>query len=256
MIPPFVDQTWLDAHPEAVLVDVRRDTPTRSALDGFADGHRPGAVLVDLDRRLAGPPTTAAGRHPLPTPEHFAEGMARLGVGDDTTVVACDDEGGVIAARLVWMLRTLGHDAALLDAPADRFATGPVEPTPATFTPRPWPASALADATAAEDPANVVLDARSRDRFDGAPSPLDPRPGHIPGARSMPCLDNVDSDGRLLDDDVLRGRLTAVGVVPGVDVVSYCGSGVTACHTLLLQEHLGLGRGRLYPGSWSAHAHR
>jgi thiosulfate/3-mercaptopyruvate sulfurtransferase len=101
----------------------------------------------------------------------------------------------------------------------------------------------------------VVLDARQRERFRGETEPIDPRAGHIPGARSLPCRENLDADGRFLPVAELRERFAAVGVLPGTPMVSYCGSGVTACHNLLALEHAGLGTGRLYPGSWSQYAH-
>jgi thiosulfate/3-mercaptopyruvate sulfurtransferase len=103
----------------------------------------------------------------------------------------------------------------------------------------------------AADAANVVLDARSRERYLGAEDPVDPRPGHIPGAHSLPARGNVDETGRLLPVEELRRRFTELGVGPSTPVVSYCGSGVTACHTLIALEHAGVGEGRLYPGSWS-----
>jgi len=257
VLDPVVSRAWLAEHrAHVVLADVRRDLE-HTAEQAFAAGHLPGAVLVDLDRWLADAPSPEHGRHPLPPPEHFARGMSLAGIGDDTTVVAYDDAGGVVAARLVWMLRVLGHPAALLDgAPngEDLVEPGPAAPTPASFTARPWPADALAEAADAADPANVVLDARSRERFHGAPDPLDPRPGHVPGARSLPCRESLDDDGLLLPAEVLRGRFAEAGVDGTEPVVAYCGSGVTACHTLLVLEHVGLGSGRLYPGSWSQYA--
>jgi thiosulfate/3-mercaptopyruvate sulfurtransferase len=180
--------------------------------------------------------------------------MARAGIGDDDVVVAYDDAAGVVAARLVWMLRVTGHEAALLDGgmrPEDPRETGPTEPARRDFTPCPWPGAALAALDDVGDPGSVLLDARPAERFAGAPDPLDPRPGHLPGARSHPCRDDVDADGFLLPDDVLRRRLQDVGVDGATPVVASCGSGVTACHTLLVLEHLGLPAGRLYPGSWS-----
>ena len=100
----------------------------------------------------------------------------------------------------------------------------------------------------------VVLDARDRARFRGEVEPVDPRPGHIPGARSLPCRENVDGSQRFLPVSDLRERFAAVGVAEGTPVIAYCGSGVTACHTLLAMDHAGLGRGRLYPGSWSQYS--
>ena len=265
MTAPVVSRQWLEAHrSDVVLADVRKDVPGRSAGDAFELGHLPGAVFVDLDRWLAAPASLGRGRHPLPAPEHFAQGMAQAGIGAGDTVIAYDDADGVVAARLVWMLRATRQDAALLDSslrPDEaRLDRGPATPLPRRslllpLAPTPWPAAQLADLGDATDPANVVLDARPRPRYLGTvEDPLDPRPGHIPGARSLPCRDNLDQHGRLLPVAVLRERLAAAGVTASASVVSSCGSGVTACHTLLLMEHVGLGRGRLYPGSWSEYA--
>lgn len=249
MIPPFVSAQWWRAHREdVVLVEVCRDMAAAAA--------RPpaeGAVRIDLDRWLAAPATAEDGRHPLPPPDVFAEGMSRAGIGEDDTVVAYDDAGGVFAARLVWMLRVTGHDAALLDGalPAEHPEGEPASRPQADFRPQPWPQERLVDMAAVAEPGHVLLDARPRERFHGAPDPLDPQPGRIPGARSLPCRENLDAAGHLLEPDVLRERFAAAGVDGSAPVVSYCGSGVTACHNLLVMEHLGLGPGRLYPGSWS-----
>jgi thiosulfate/3-mercaptopyruvate sulfurtransferase len=155
------------------------------------------------------------------------------------------------------MLRVTGHDAALLDgglaAWDEPLTTDVPAVTAARFAPVPWPAERLATIDDAADRANVVIDARQAERFRGETEPVDPRAGHIPGARSVPAREHLDpSTERLLPVDVLRERFTAAGVVPGgPPVVSSCGSGVTACHNLLVMEHAGLGPGRLYPGSWS-----
>ena len=258
-IPPVVDAAWVTAH-RPVLADVRWYLDGRSGRDAYESGHVPGAVFVDLDQWLAGPPSPEQGRHPLPDPETFARGMAQLGIADGDTVVAYDDEGGVYAARLVWMLRVTGHDAALLDgglaAWDGQLETRPAAREPAAFAPRPWPAERLASIDEAADARNVVIDARPRERYLGeGPDPVDPRPGHIPGARSVPTREHLAADGRLLAPDGLRRRFARAGVEPGAPVVSYCGSGVTACHNLLVLEHAGLGSGRLYPGSWSQYSH-
>ncbi len=255
MIPPVVSEA-----PEgAVLADVRHYLDGRSARAAYDGGHLPGAVFVDMDAVLASPPSPEEGRHPLPDPETFADGLSELGIGDDDTVVAYDDAGGVMAARLVWMLRALGHDAALLDggllAYDGPLETGAPSRPAARFTPRPWPVERLATIDDAADPANVVIDARQRERFRGDEEPLDPRAGHIPGARSVPARENVDASGRFLAVEALLVNLAEAGVVEGAPVVSYCGSGVTACHNLLAIEHAGLGEGRLYPGSWSQWSH-
>jgi thiosulfate/3-mercaptopyruvate sulfurtransferase len=260
MIEPVVDFAWLEERRDAVtLADVRLYLDGRSGRSGYDAGHLPGAVYVELDEWLAGPATPADGRHPLPDPAVFAAGMGRLGIGDADTVVAYDDEGGVIAARLVWMLRAIGHPAALLDGGLTAYdgplATDAPAPEPKRFTARPWPRERLASSDDAADPANVVVDARQAERYRGEEEPVDPRAGHIPGARSLPCREHLDARGRLLPLDQLRRRLAELGIGPQTPVVSYCGSGVTACHNLLVMEHAGLGRGRLYPGSWSQWSH-
>jgi thiosulfate/3-mercaptopyruvate sulfurtransferase len=286
VIEPFVDIDWVEAHrAEVVLADCRWYMDGSLGSDAFAAGHIPGAVFVDLDADLtreADP--AAAGRHPLAAPEEFAAANCALGIGDDDTVIAYDDAGGVIAARLVWMLRATGHEAALLDGGLAAWR-GALESEAsarprATFTARPWPAerlatvedvaaaSAAATATGSAAPAAsgidsgapatpeaapaiphpTLIDARPAERFAGGADAVDPRPGHIPGARSVPCRENLDPAGRLLPAEELRDRFA---VDDAAEVISYCGSGVTACHNLLAMEQAGLGEGRLFPGSWS-----
>jgi thiosulfate/3-mercaptopyruvate sulfurtransferase len=257
VVLPVVDASWLSEHPEVVLVDSRSYTDGRSGREAYDRGHLPGAVFVELDAVLAAPPSPALGRHPLPDPEVFAQGMREAGIGDRDTVVVYDDDFGAIASRLVWMLRVTGHQAALLDGGLLGWH-GPLEheahPRPAaTFTARPWPTERLAGIDDLDGA--VLLDARPGPRFRGESEPLDARPGHIPGAVSLPCRDNVDSRGALLPVPELRSRLTAAGIGRQGDWVSSCGSGVTACHSLLLAEYLGLAPGWLYVGSWSQWSH-
>lgn len=247
----------------AVVCDVRWTPLGGPDREAFAAGHLPGARFVDVDADLAGPATAAAGRHPLPEPGAFAAAMGRLGIGDGDLVIAYDGAGGTIAARLIWMLRVLGERAALLDADLTGRLTeqGPGAGwTERSFTARPWPAGALASIDEAQAAgatgAEPLIDGRPAERFRGDEplSPLDPQPGHIPGARSLPVAENSGGDGRLLPESVLRERYAAAGIVPGRSFIASCGSGVTACHALLVAEQLGVGTGRLYPGSWSQYA--
>jgi thiosulfate/3-mercaptopyruvate sulfurtransferase len=257
VIRPFVDIEWVRGHRDAVvLADCRWYTDERSGREAYRAGHIPGAVFVDLDTALTSHEDAAVGgRHPLAAPEDFAAAMAALGIGDEDTVIAYDDAGGVIAARLVWMLRVTGHEAALLDGGLAAW-DGELEARetsrePATFTARPWPGELIAsidEVAAVASDRGTVLDARPAERFAGAPDDLDPRPGHIPGSRSVPCRENLEPDGRLLPVADLRARFA---VEDAAAVISSCGSGVTACHNLLAMEQAGLGRGRLFPGSWS-----
>lgn len=260
MISPIIDFQWLQQYRgEVVLADVRWYLDGRSGRDAYEKGHIPGAVFIDLDNSLAGHGGEEVGRHPLPTPAQFAEAMSANGIGDGATVVAYDDAGGVIAARLVWMLRALGESAALLDGGLQNYKgdleEGSDKPTRGKFSERPWPKSRIATMDEACDAGNIVLDARNRDRYRGENEPVDPRAGHIPGAFNIPCRENLNPDGTFLPNDVLRKRFEEVGVEEGKSVISYCGSGVTACHNLLAMEWAGLGNGRLFPGSWSQYSH-
>ncbi len=242
-----------------MLADVRWYLDGRDGRAAYEAGHLPGAVWVDLDHSLAahGLPATE-GRHPFPTPAAFAAAMGALGIGDDTVVVAYDDTGGMTAGRLVVMLRMLGHDAALLDgglaAWPGPLATGWVEPAPTTLTTRPWPAHRLAGADeAAAHPASggVLIDARAHRRFTGELAQVDPRPGHIPGARSAPWDAVLGPDGRLRPVAELRAHYAALGIDDTTEVVASCGSGVSACMNLLALELAGLAPARLFVASWS-----
>ncbi|MGH9107142.1 MAG: sulfurtransferase [Acidimicrobiales bacterium] len=261
MLPPVVGLSWVEKHRhELVLADVRWYLDGRSGRDAFALGHLPGAVFIDLEHCLSGDPRAGRGRHPLPGPATFATGMASAGISDASTVVGYDDQGGVIAARLVWMLRATGHEAALLDGGLQAYGRGLATGFPTVpagqFSPRPWPEEKLADIAAATSPDNVVVDARPAARYHGEDEHVDPRAGHIPGAVSLPCRENLASDGMFLPVAALRRRFEAAGISPSSHVVSYCGSGVSACHNLLALELCGLGEARLYPGSWSEYSTR
>lgn len=255
MIDPVIELSRLQ--PRMVPADVRYYLDGRSGRAAYESGHLPGAIFVDMDSVLAAHAGPGEGRHPLPAPEAFAARMGELGVGDDDTVIAYDDAGGVMAARLVWMLRAIGREAALLDgglnAYGGKLETGITQRAPKVFTARPWPSDRLASIDDAAT-GKVVIDARQPERFRGETEPIDPRAGHIPGARSLPCRENVDATGRFLSPEALRERFVAVGVTDGAEVISYCGSGVTACHNLLALERAGFAPGRLYPGSWSQYS--
>jgi thiosulfate/3-mercaptopyruvate sulfurtransferase len=187
--------------------------------------------------------------------------MSKLGIGDDDPVVAYDDAAGSVAARLWWMLTALGHPAAVLDGGVQAW-TGPLEtrivrPERAEFTARPWPAAPFVDTESVEAlrtaPRTLLVDARTAERFTGEDTSIDPRPGHVPGARSAPWQDNVDpATGRLRTPEELRRRYDALGAADAVRVVASCGSGVTSCHALLALAVAGYDGLALYPGSWSA----
>lgn len=259
-LPPVVSPSWLaDNADDVVICDVRMLTEPDLARRRFEEAHLPGARLVDLDRDLAAPAAAQLGRHPLPTPEAFADTLARLGIAGDAGIVAYDDANGALAARLVWMLRALGDDAALLDGGSAAWE-GPLDHGPVSLAPverrvRPWPRGLLADADdvrSAIDQGLPVIDSRSAERFRGEIEPIDAVAGHIPGAVNLPFVRHFEPAGRLRSADDITGAFLSIGV-PSLDdgPIVYCGSGVTACVNLLAAEHSGLGAGRLYVGSWS-----
>jgi thiosulfate/3-mercaptopyruvate sulfurtransferase len=267
MTAPLVDPRRLAAHlgdPDWRPVDCRFDLADPAAGGAaYAAAHVPGAAYAHLDRDLSAPRTERSGRHPLPDPAALAATFGRLGIDERVQVVAYDDAGGMFAARLWWLLRWLGHErVAVLDGglAAWRAAGLPLSSeataiAPRTFVPRPAPRAWVgADELDGllEGNACLLLDARAPERYEGRAEPLDPKAGHVPGARNHPYVRNLGPDGRFLAPDELRARLLArLGGRAPSEVVSMCGSGVTACHTLLALEVAGLPGGRLYPGSWS-----
>jgi len=253
------------ADPDWVAVDCRftLTEPARGEA-AYRAGHLPGAVYAHLDHDLSGPVVPGlTGRHPLPEVAAITETLGGWGIAEGVQVVAYDDAGGAIAARLWWLLRWLGHDAAaVLDGgwPAWGAAGLPVqagrETRPGrTFVPRRRP-EMVVDAQAVErlraDPAWRLLDARAADRYRGENETLDPAAGHIPGALSAPFAANLGPEGRFHRPDTLRAHYAAIlGEVPPEQAVAYCGSGVTAALDLLALAHAGLDGARLYAGSWS-----
>jgi thiosulfate/3-mercaptopyruvate sulfurtransferase len=252
------------ADPALVIVDVRHDLgqPDAWGEGEYRRAHLPGARFAHLDRDLSAPKTGANGRHPLPTPAACATVFGRLGIDATKQVVAYDQGPGAYAARLWWMLRWLGHEAAaVLDGGYAVWAREgrPVTSAdtvvhPAPFVPRPARPVVGTDAVAANlaSRALLVVDARGRERFRGDVEPIDRVPGHIPGAVNRPFTENLGADGTFKPASDLRAEWDALlsGRMPAA-IVHSCGSGVTACHNLLAMEHAGLGGAALYPGSWS-----
>ena len=231
----------------------------------YEQAHIPGARFADLERDLSGPVIAGkTGRHPLPEPAQLLARFRTWGLNDDSQVVLHDDGPGAFAARAWWLLAWLGKrdGVYLLDGGlhAWREAGLPLddqrpEPTPGNLQGAPDTNLTIDAATLSSrlaTPGLTLLDARALPRFHGDVEPIDPRGGHIPGARSYPLTGNLAADGRFLSREALRERFADLGDASGV--ISYCGSGVTACHNLIAMEHAGLGRGRLFPGSWSQYS--
>jgi thiosulfate/3-mercaptopyruvate sulfurtransferase len=266
LAPPLVSAAWLAGRlndPAVRPVDVRWYLTERGkGRAEYETAHIPGASFMDVDDDLAAPPGQGPGRHPIPAPEVFAAAAARAGIDDETHVVAYDASGGAYAARLWWLLRYFGHaHVSLLDGgwPAWRAAGYPIEAggaaiPPGLFTAVPHP-ELVVDAAAVErlrrDPRTLLLDARATERYEGRVEPIDPQAGHIPGARSAPYAGNLRDDGTMKSAAELRDRYLALGADAAEQIVCYCGSGVTAAHTLFALHLAGRIDALLYEGSWS-----
>ncbi len=254
-LPPIIDAVTARSLENAVLLDTRFYLDGRSGRAAYEQAHIPGALFADLEDWISGPPTAQGGRHPFPTPGAFAAGLGLVGVDESIPVVVYDDAGGLVAGRLVWMLRMLDHPAALLDGGLNAWSTdlepGWVAPTPVECAVRAWPSERLvnADEVQAElDHGTSVADARGASRYRGETEPVDARAGHIPGAMNLPFTANLDADGLFRSPKELAERFAALSGTP----VMYCGSGVSACHNLLALERAGINGARLFVGSWSA----
>ncbi|CAM4295384.1 sulfurtransferase [Kibdelosporangium persicum] len=246
-----------------VLLDVRWALGGPPGRESYMAGHLPGAVFLDLDADLAAPPG-AGGRHPLPRPEDLREVLRAAGVRGDSTVVVYDGGNGSVAARAWWLLRWAGHsNVAVLDG---GYAAWQEEGRPVTTeVPRPQRGdidvrpggmpTVDADGAAALAKDGVLLDARAPERYRGETEPIDPRPGHIPGAVNAPFTGHLDQHGRWLPPAELAERFRSLGVHQGAQVGAYCGSGVTASSVVLALEVAGVtdheNPALLYPGSWS-----
>ena len=252
------------ADTQVVVVDCRFDLADPAAGErAYIGQHVPGAVYAHLDRDLSGLKTGRNGRHPLPEPAALCDTFGSLGIDRRSQVLAYDQDSGMFASRLWWMLRWLGHDAvAVLDGGFSTWLREhrPTRSGPETRPPRYFAGQTRPDMIAGLTDVQAVagltdwrlLDARAPERFRGDVEPIDRVGGHIPGAVNHHFKWNLDDDGRFKSAEELRARLReAVGPVSPGRIVCYCGSGVTACQDLLALEHAGMSGARLYPGSWS-----
>lgn len=248
-----------------VIIDCRFDLAQPDAgRQTYQHNHIPGALYAHLDADLSDPIIAGqTSRHPLPAIDKLTETLSAWGIDAQTQVVAYDDKGGAIAARLWWLLRWMGHEAvAVLDGGWPRWErdnrpmkSGIETRTARQFVARPQN-SLLVEMHAVQANLNQaefqLFDSRAAARYRGEQEPLDPIAGHIPGAVSCPFAENLSEDGTFLSPDQLRARFKQqFGETKATEAVFYCGSGVTAAHNLLAVAHAGLGSARLYAGSWS-----
>lgn len=237
---------------------------TNGGRKAYEEGHIPGAVYAHLDDDLSGTITPGVtGRHPLPSPEKLQQLFSVWGIDDKVQVIAYDDKGGGIAARLWWMLRWMGHEkVAVLNGGWPKWKaeglsiSSEVEQRVArVFVPQ-VQEGVYVNREVIEvnrlSPNHVVVDSRTAPRYRGEEEPIDPIAGHIEGAINAPFPENLTADGVFKSKEELRERFEELlkDKAPS-QAAFYCGSGVTACHNLLAMEYVGLGGAKLYPGSWS-----
>lgn len=267
-VPLLVSTDWLAAHlnnPSIRIADVRwylfeKDKTGESE---YLHGHIPGAVFIDTDTALAKYGVVGPGRHPIPDASVFANAMSHAGIDANMHVIAYDDRGGATCARLWWLLRYFGHDrVSLLDGGINRWiAEGRAlqidvpQVARKNFVAQAPRQSMVVGKFAVDslrhDPRAHVFDVRVGERYRGEIEPIDPKAGHVPGAKNAPIAGNVQSDFRFLSPEEIRARFEKLGAKRDDQLVAYCGSGINACQTVFALMLASFEHVLLYEGSWS-----
>lgn len=261
-----VSMKWLLARmyePDLVIVDCRFVLGGGNQDAGriaYEESHIPGAVYLDLERDLSAPIGEHGGRHPLPDAAELAARLSRAGIGNDTRVVAYDDQGGAMASRLWWLLRYLGHEQVyVMDEgfSAWKQAGFPVSAEQRVVVPSAFFATVQHNMLVEVDEVReslgtdrwVLVDSREAPRYRGEVEPLDKKAGHIPGARNKFWKGVLDEQGRFKDESALESHFA--DLPKDREIVVYCGSGVTATPNVLALSEAGFENVKLYAGSWS-----
>lgn len=249
---------------QIIIVDVSNH---KNAYANYAAKHLKGAIFIDLDTQLADikADLSIGGRHPLPTIENFMTTLAQLGISPTSHVIVYDDKNGAnAAARFWWMLRAIGHEkvqvlnGGMQEAEKKQLpmSSGIEKPRPTeAFQVEAWQLP-TADMDAVEKNAQnencLVIDVRDTARYKGETEPIDLIAGHIPGAINVPFTENLDQNGLFLPPAELGEKYKKIlADIQPENVIVHCGSGVTACHSLLAMAYAGLEIPQLYVGSWS-----
>ena len=248
------------------FIDCRFDlNNVHAGIENYRTGHIPNAVYADLNKDLSSPVTQKTGRHPLPEIKDITERLGSWGIRPDTQVVVYDDVFGSYAGRLWWLLRWLGHNkVAVLNGGLSQWERLQLPLTKNVPTPEPTQfiaqpdISMIADTSIVEQsvssPDIKLIDVRDTDRYQGLREPIDKIAGHVPGAINLPWKTNLDQNGLYLEKPELITHYESLLSKDGLaepNLVFMCGSGVTACHSLVALEFLNIHGARLYPGSWS-----
>lgn len=237
----------------------------------YLEKHIKGARFIDLDKDLADIREDAAfgGRHPLPSVEKFAATLAGLGVAQDSHIVIYDDKNGAnAAARAWWMLRSFGlKNVQVLNGGMQNaakngieFSSGEENFEKAELIENNHWVFPVSDLETVENNlknnTSVVIDVRDAYRYRGESEPIDLVAGHIPGAINIPFSENLDENGDFLKPEILKEKYAAILGKKPEHLIIHCGSGVTACHTILALDYAGFIIPDLYVGSWSEWSRR
>lgn len=241
---------------------------SKNAKSNYVAEHIEGAFFIDLNTQLAGIKSdfSHGGRHPLPEIETFAKTLADLGISIDKHIVIYDDKNGSnAAARFWWMLKSIGHEkvqvlnGGINQAKKNNFPLS----SKAKFIKKlsePYPINQWNLPTidineverVSQNPNYLVVDVRDKERYEGKVESIDLIAGHIPGAINIPFTENLDESGLFLKPNELREKYEPIfGEIKTKNIIVHCGSGVTACQTLLALDYAEMEMPNLYVGSWS-----
>ncbi|QJD85941.1 sulfurtransferase [Cohnella herbarum] len=262
----IVPVKWLLARlyeSDVVIVDCRFQLgKPESGREAYEESHIPGAVYLDLEKDLSAPVGEHGGRHPLPDAAELTVKLGKVGISNDTRVVAYDDQGGAMASRLWWLLKYLGHENVfVMDGgfTAWKNAGCPVSAEQKVLIPARFVATVQHNLLVEVDEVReslgtgryVLVDSREAPRYRGEAEPIDRVAGHIPGARNLFWAEGRQADGTWKSAEEQRERFADAGLSQDDEIVVYCGSGVTATPNVLALGEAGFTRVKLYAGSWS-----
>ena len=252
-------------NPNVMIFDVSN---IKNAKSNYEIEHLEGAFFIDLNSQLAAVKTNFSdgGRHPLPKIENFAKTLTDFGISKDKHIIIYDDKNGSNAsARFWWMLKSVGHEkvqvlnGGLNEAKKNNIPLSSkienIQKLSEPYQIENWnlPIIEINEVESiSENPNYLIIDVRDRERYDGISEPIDLLAGHIPGAVNIPFTENIDENGKFHDQNILKNKYETIFRNFKIEnIVVHCGSGVTACHTLLALAYAEMETPKLYVGSWS-----
>lgn len=249
------------------LLDARTGKDARK---NYLENHIKGARFIDLDEHMAeiGEDPAFGGRHPLPTPQKFSETLANLGITEGSKIVVYDTSNGAnAAARCWWMMKAAGFEVCVLSGGLQAAEDSGVEMSSGeeiitkanniNLTEWKLPTSTIDEIEdGLKDKTVTVIDVRDAYRYNGESEPIDLIAGHIPGAYNVPFSENLDEQGNFLSPKILKKKYSEFLKDKPEKTIIHCGSGVTACHTILAMHYAGMPIPELYVGSWSEWSRR